>query len=57
MVRPLSTQLVGSYTKPSWLARHDHMMAYDNLWWRPESEVLQSAMQDAARLFAGAEMQ
>jgi 5-methyltetrahydropteroyltriglutamate--homocysteine methyltransferase len=50
MFRPLSTQLVGSYTKPAWLARHKHMMLYDNQWWRPELEVLPLAMQDAARL-------
>lgn len=50
MFRPLSTQLVGSYAKPIWLARHSHMMMYDHLWWRPEPEVLQSAKEDAARL-------
>lgn len=50
MVHALSTQLVGSYTKPAWLARHDHMMLYDNQWWRPEPDVLQLAKEDAARL-------
>lgn len=50
MVRPLSTQLVGSYTKPKWLARHDHMMLYDDQWWRPEPDVLQGAKEDVARL-------
>ena len=47
---PLTTQIVGSYTKPEWLARHQRMRASDGSWWRPEPEVLEDAKQDAARL-------
>jgi 5-methyltetrahydropteroyltriglutamate--homocysteine methyltransferase len=50
MLHPLTTQIVGSYTKPHWLARHSKLGAYDGSWWRPEAEVLQAAREDAARL-------
>jgi 5-methyltetrahydropteroyltriglutamate--homocysteine methyltransferase len=49
-LRPLSTQIVGSYAKPPWLARHQRMRAMDGSWWRPAPDVLQDAKQDAARL-------
>lgn len=49
-LRPLTTQIVGSYTKPHWLARHQRMRALDGSWWRPEPDVLQEAKEDAARL-------
>jgi len=49
-LRPLTTQIVGSYAKPHWLARHAQMRALDGSWWRPEAEVLQEAREDAARL-------
>jgi 5-methyltetrahydropteroyltriglutamate--homocysteine methyltransferase len=49
-LRPLSTQIVGSYAKPPWLARHQRMRAMDGSWWRPAADVLQDAKQDAARL-------
>lgn len=50
MFSALTTQLVGSYTKPHWLAHHDRARALDDSWWRPEAEVLQEAREDAARL-------
>lgn len=50
MLRSLTTQLVGSYTKPAWLVRPERMAAHDGTWWRPEVAVLQSAREDAARL-------
>ena len=49
-LQPLMTQIVGSYTKPHWLTRHQRMRAMDDSWWRPEAEVLQEAKEDAARL-------
>lgn len=50
MLQPLTTQIVGSYSKPHWLAHHQRMRALDGSWWRPEPEVLQEAKEDAARL-------
>jgi 5-methyltetrahydropteroyltriglutamate--homocysteine methyltransferase len=47
---PLTSQIVGSYAKPHWLARHQRMRAFDGSQWRPEPEVLQEAKRDAARL-------
>ena len=46
----LTTQIVGSYAKPHWLARHQRMRALDGSWWRPEPAVLDEARQDAVRL-------
>lgn len=50
MFGPLSAQIVGSYAKPHWLARHSRMRALDGSWWRPEPDVLEEAKRDAARL-------
>jgi len=49
-LKPLTTQIVGSYAKPHWLARHQRMRALDGSWWRPEPDVLQEAREDAALL-------
>jgi 5-methyltetrahydropteroyltriglutamate--homocysteine methyltransferase len=49
-LHPLTTQIVGSYAKPKWLARHERMRALDGSWWRPETEVLAEAKEDAVRL-------
>jgi len=49
-LRPLTTQIVGSYAKPSWLVRPQRMRALDGSWWRPEAQVLQEAREDAVRL-------
>lgn len=49
-LHPLTTQIVGSYTKPHWLAHHQKMRALDGSWWRPDQEVLAEARQDAALL-------
>jgi 5-methyltetrahydropteroyltriglutamate--homocysteine methyltransferase len=50
MLKPLTTQICGSYSKPHWLANHSRMGAYDGSWWRPDAEVLAEAREDAARL-------
>lgn len=50
MLKPLSTQIVGSYAKPRWLARHEKIHALDDSWWRPEQAVLDEAKRDAALL-------
>jgi 5-methyltetrahydropteroyltriglutamate--homocysteine methyltransferase len=52
MLRALSTQLVGSYTKPGWLIRHQRVTAPfgDDSFWRPDAEVRQEALDDATRL-------
>jgi 5-methyltetrahydropteroyltriglutamate--homocysteine methyltransferase len=50
MLHPLTTQIVGSYAKPHWLARHERMRTLDGSWWRPEADVLVEAKQDAVRL-------
>ncbi len=49
-LHPFTTQIVGSYVKPQWLARHGRMRALDGSFWRPEPEVLQEAREDAALL-------
>ena len=49
-LEPLSAQIVGSYTKPTWLCRHQRMRAHDGSWWRPEPAVLAEAKTDAVRL-------
>jgi|TARA_B100001964_G_scaffold219014_1_gene260718 5-methyltetrahydropteroyltriglutamate--homocysteine methyltransferase len=52
MLRPLTTQLVGSYTKPDWLICHHNVTTPygDETFWRPESDVLEQAKDDASRL-------
>jgi 5-methyltetrahydropteroyltriglutamate--homocysteine methyltransferase len=50
MIGRLTTQIVGSYAKPHWLAHHARMRALDGSWWRPEGSVLEEAKRDAARL-------
>ncbi len=49
-LKPLMTQIVGSYVKPKWLARHEHMRALDGSWWRVEQDALDVAKRDAVRL-------
>ena len=49
-LQPLTTQIVGSYRKPHWLANHQRMRALDDSWWRPDPEVLDEAKRDAALL-------
>lgn len=49
-MQPLTTQIVGSYTKPHWLAHHDKVHAIDGNWWRPEPDVLEAAIDDASLL-------
>ena len=49
-LNPLSTQIVGSYTKPKWLLRHERMAAFDDSAWRPDPDVVQPAREDAVRL-------
>ena len=47
MLKPLTTQLVGSYTKPSWLIRHHRVTSPAADFWRPDPEVLAEAQDDA----------
>ena len=47
---PLTTQIVGSYAKPHWLANHSRSGTYDGSWWRPAPDVLDEAREDVARL-------
>lgn len=50
MLRPLTTQLVGSYAKPRWLVRPDRAFGEPDGWWRPDPGVLPEAIADATRL-------
>lgn len=50
MLHPLTSQIVGSYAKPHWLAHHQRMRALDGSFWRPDPAVAQDAREDAARL-------
>ena len=47
---PLFTQLVGSYSMPGWLTNHHRVTTPTGTFWRPESEVLGEAQDDATRL-------
>ena len=47
---PLLTQLVGSYSMPGWLTNHHQVTTPTGNFWRPESEVLGEAQDDATRL-------
>ena len=47
---PLLTQLVGSYSMPGWLTNHHRVTTPTGTFWRPESEVLGEAQDDATRL-------
>ena len=47
---PLLTQLVGSYSMPAWLTYHHRVTTPTGTFWRPESEVLGEAQDDATRL-------
>lgn len=48
----LTTQLVGSYSKPNWLIRHHRVTTpyHDGTFWRPDAEVLREAQDDATLL-------
>jgi 5-methyltetrahydropteroyltriglutamate--homocysteine methyltransferase len=50
--RPLTTQLVGSYTKPDWLVRHQRVTTPygDDGFWRPEPDVREQALDDGTAL-------
>lgn len=49
--RPLATQLVGSFSKPGWLIRHENYpFTRDENAWRPTADVLQTAQDDATLL-------
>src|SRR5581483_7961640 len=52
MQRELTTQLVGSYTKPDWLIRHQRVTTpyNDDSFWRPDAEVRRQAQDDATLL-------
>ena len=46
----LSTQLVGSWCKPQWLADHDLVYGPEGSWWRIPPEQRDEAFDDAVRL-------
>jgi len=46
----LTSQLVGSYAKPPWIADHERAYALDESWWRIPPEHLESAKNDATLL-------
>jgi 5-methyltetrahydropteroyltriglutamate--homocysteine methyltransferase len=48
----LTTQLVGSYSKPNWLIRHHQVTTpyNDQTFWRPDAVVLREAQDDATLL-------
>jgi len=50
VLRPLTTQIVGSYSKPAWLVRRDKAFRFGDEPWRPDPEVLDEARRDAVRL-------
>jgi 5-methyltetrahydropteroyltriglutamate--homocysteine methyltransferase len=52
MNRSLTTQLVGSYSKPNWLIRHHRVTTpyNDASFWRPDAAVLREAQNDATLL-------
>jgi 5-methyltetrahydropteroyltriglutamate--homocysteine methyltransferase len=52
MDRLLPVELVGSYSKPSWLVRHHKVTTPygDDSFWRPEPDVRVEAQDDATRL-------
>ncbi|QFU74314.1 hypothetical protein EY643_00875 [Halioglobus maricola] len=45
-----ATQLVGSYTKPAWLADHNKVYAREGTWWKIPEEDRAMAIDDAVRL-------
>ncbi len=47
---PFATQIVGSWSKPHWLADHDLVYGEEGTWWRVGSEQLVEAQDDAVRL-------
>ena len=54
--RALTTQLVGSYTKPNWLINHHRVTSSSASFWRPDEEVLKEA-QDGATIVAIADQE
>jgi 5-methyltetrahydropteroyltriglutamate--homocysteine methyltransferase len=49
--QPLTTQLIGSYTKPPWLINHHRVTSLAGAgFWRPDLDVRQHAWDDATRL-------
>lgn len=49
-MKPLTTQIVGSYVKPHWLANHARVHDLDGNWWRPQADFLDDACDDATLL-------
>ena len=50
MLKPLTTQMVGSYTKPVWLVRYDQARHFDEAGWRVDAGVRPEALDDAVNL-------
>jgi 5-methyltetrahydropteroyltriglutamate--homocysteine methyltransferase len=49
-VPPFATQIVGSWSKPKWLANHELFFAPENTWWRIPEEFRAEALDDATLL-------
>jgi 5-methyltetrahydropteroyltriglutamate--homocysteine methyltransferase len=47
---PFATQIVGSWSKPRWLADHDLVYGEEGTWWRVPVSELPEAQDDAVRL-------
>jgi 5-methyltetrahydropteroyltriglutamate--homocysteine methyltransferase len=45
-----ATQIVGSWSKPKWLANHELFFAPENTWWRVPEEFRAEALDDATLL-------
>ncbi|MCG8640990.1 MAG: hypothetical protein MI862_14740 [Desulfobacterales bacterium] len=50
MLKPLTTQKFGSYTKPVYLVRYDQARRFDEAGWRVDAEVRPEAFDDAVNL-------
>ncbi|WP_271611695.1 hypothetical protein [Bradyrhizobium sp. CCBAU 21362] len=50
MLHPLTTQLVGSYTKPTWLIKHNEIYRLGGRAWLIAPDLLEKAQADVARL-------
>ncbi|MET4037343.1 MULTISPECIES: hypothetical protein [unclassified Bradyrhizobium] len=50
MLAPLTTQIVGSYTKPKWLIRYERAFRFDESAWRVERDARDQALDDAVCL-------
>lgn len=50
MLHPLTTQMVGSFTKPVWLVKRDQARQFDDSGWRVDPDARAEALDDAVNL-------